>query len=144
MADGLHFIRDLARPAVSGFTRHDAQPRDTLALFHAAAGAVALRRVMSGLFSAVTVLQPWPMKLLVDYALGDAGMFAGLDARRHDLGRRWRTLGLFLINVLLDVVVSWTWMATGQRMVYDLAADVFKRSAERAVSLAAAQRGRLP
>jgi ATP-binding cassette subfamily B protein/subfamily B ATP-binding cassette protein MsbA len=37
------------------------------------------------------------------------------------------TLGLFLINALLDVIVSWTWMATGQRMVYDLTADVFQR-----------------
>jgi ATP-binding cassette subfamily B protein/subfamily B ATP-binding cassette protein MsbA len=83
--------------------------------------------VMSGLFSATTVLQPWPMKLLVDYALGDAGMGAGMSASAMIWFAAGATLGLFLINVLLDVVVSRTWMATGQRMVYDLAADVFER-----------------
>jgi ATP-binding cassette, subfamily B, bacterial len=83
--------------------------------------------VMSGLFSATTVLQPWPMKLLVDFALGDAGTVAGLSASATIWLVAGATLGLFLINVLLDVVVSWTWMATGQRMVYDLTADVFER-----------------
>jgi ATP-binding cassette, subfamily B, bacterial len=82
--------------------------------------------VMSGLFSATTVLQPWPLKLLVDYALGDAGTVAGLSAGAMIWLAAGATLGLFLINVLLDVVVSWTWMATGQRMVYDLTADVFE------------------
>jgi ATP-binding cassette, subfamily B, bacterial len=83
--------------------------------------------VMSGLFSATTVLQPWPLKLLVDSALGDAGTVAGLSAGAMIWLAAGATLGLFLINVLLDVVVSWTWMATGQRMVYDLTADVFER-----------------
>ena len=83
--------------------------------------------LMSGLFSAVTVLQPWPMKVLVDYALGNAGKIAVLSASAMIWGAAGATLGLFLINALLDVVVSWTWMATGQRMVYDLTADVFER-----------------
>jgi ATP-binding cassette subfamily B protein/subfamily B ATP-binding cassette protein MsbA len=83
--------------------------------------------VLSGLFSAVTVLQPWPMKLLVDYALGDAGSIASLSPAGMVWAAALATLGLFLVNALLDVVVSWTWMATGQRMVYDLAADVFAR-----------------
>jgi ATP-binding cassette subfamily B protein len=83
--------------------------------------------VMSALFSATTVLQPWPMKILVDFALGDAGIIAGLSTRTTVWLAACATLGLFLINVLMDVVVSWTWMATGQRMVYDLTADVFGR-----------------
>src|SRR5688500_11613192 len=82
-------------------------------------GRLAALILMSGLFSAVTVLRPWPMKLLVDYALGDAGAFAGLSPTGMVWAAALATLGLFLINALLDVIVSWTWMATGQRMVYD-------------------------
>jgi ATP-binding cassette, subfamily B, bacterial len=83
--------------------------------------------VMSGLFSVTTVLQPWPLKLLVDHALGDAGAIAGMSATATIWFAAGATLGLFLTNVLLDVVVSWTWMAAGQRMVYELTADVFDR-----------------
>jgi ATP-binding cassette subfamily B protein len=82
---------------------------------------------MSGLFSVTTVLQPWPMKLLVDHALGGAGAIAGMSATATIWFAAGATLGLFLINVLLDVVVSWTWMAAGQRMVYEFTADVFGR-----------------
>lgn len=100
--------------------------------FRQQSGRLVALVVMSGLFSAVTVLQPWPMKLLVDYALGDGealgdSELAGWTPASMIWAAAGATLGLFLINVLLDVVVSWTWMATGQGMVYDLAADVFKR-----------------
>jgi ATP-binding cassette subfamily B protein len=83
--------------------------------------------LMSGLFSVTTVLQPWPLKLLVDHALGNAGAIAGMSPSATIWFAAGATLGLFLINVLLDVVVSWTWMAAGQRMVYELTADVFGR-----------------
>lgn len=82
---------------------------------------------MSCLFSAATVLQPWPMKLLVDYALDDTKRSAGLQPITMIWVAAAATLGLFLINAALDVVVSWAWMAAGQRMVYDLATDVFKQ-----------------
>ncbi|MBA3481631.1 MAG: ABC transporter ATP-binding protein, partial [Pirellulales bacterium] len=90
-------------------------------------GRLVALAVMSGMFSAVTVLQPWPMKLLVDYALEETSGFAGWTPAGMIWAAAGATLALFLINVLLDVIVSWTWMATGQGMVYDLAADVFKR-----------------
>jgi ATP-binding cassette subfamily B protein/subfamily B ATP-binding cassette protein MsbA len=37
------------------------------------------------------------------------------------------SLGLFVLNSALDVGLTLTWSATGQRMVYDLAADLFDR-----------------
>jgi ATP-binding cassette subfamily B protein len=82
---------------------------------------------MSGLFSLTTVLHPWPLKLLIDHALGDAGAIAGMSATSTLWVAAGATLGLFVLNVLLDVLVSWTWMAAGQRMVYELTADVFDR-----------------
>jgi ATP-binding cassette subfamily B protein/subfamily B ATP-binding cassette protein MsbA len=82
---------------------------------------------MSCLFSAVAVVQPWPMKLLVDYGLAKAEGSSGLQSVTIVWLAAATTLGLFLINAALDVVVSWAWMAAGQRMVYDLAADTFEQ-----------------
>lgn len=86
--------------------------------------------------SAATVLQPWPMKILVDYALGDMAVPERVDStlRTFSLSASpevlivvagLATLALFLINSAFDVALSWSWVATGQRMVYELAADVF-------------------
>jgi ATP-binding cassette subfamily B protein/subfamily B ATP-binding cassette protein MsbA len=82
---------------------------------------------MSCLFSLVAVLQPWPIKLLVDIALSGGMDSSGLQPVMMIWVAAAATLGLFLINAALDVAVSWAWMAAGQRMVYDLAADVYER-----------------
>jgi ATP-binding cassette, subfamily B, bacterial len=82
---------------------------------------------LSLLLSAVAVLQPWPMKLLVDYALSDANDAIELQPTTMIWVAAAATFGLFLINAALDVVLSWAWMAAGQRMVYDLAADAFDK-----------------
>jgi hypothetical protein len=37
------------------------------------------------------------------------------------------SLGLFALNSALDVGLNWAWASAGQRMVYDLAADLFHR-----------------
>jgi ATP-binding cassette subfamily B protein/subfamily B ATP-binding cassette protein MsbA len=67
------------------------------------------------------------MKLLVDYGLTKAGASSGLTPITIVWLAAATTLGLFLINAALDVAVSWAWMATGQRMVYDLAVDTFEQ-----------------
>jgi ATP-binding cassette subfamily B protein/subfamily B ATP-binding cassette protein MsbA len=82
---------------------------------------------MSCLFSAVAIVQPWPMKLLVDYGLAKAEGPTGLQSVTIVWVAAAATLGLFLINAALDVAVSWAWMAAGQRMVYDLAVDTFEQ-----------------
>jgi ATP-binding cassette subfamily B protein/subfamily B ATP-binding cassette protein MsbA len=82
---------------------------------------------MSCLFSLVTLLQPWPVKVLVDFALGDGHLTLGLSPIVMICLAAAATLGLFLVNAALDVVVSWAWMSAGQRMVYDLAADVYEK-----------------
>src|SRR5207244_10538516 len=37
------------------------------------------------------------------------------------------SLGLFALTSLLDAALLWAWTVAGQRMVYDLAADLFHR-----------------
>ena len=88
--------------------------------------------------STVTALQPWPVKILVDYALGNAAIPVWL----HFLFERISlsltpialviiaalgSLGLFALNSALDITLNLSWSVAGQRMVYDLAGDLFHR-----------------
>jgi ABC-type multidrug transport system fused ATPase/permease subunit len=96
---------------------------------------IALLSVAVSLFSA---LQPWPVKILIDYALGDeplplrvatglsqlgleptAGLLIGLAALA--------SLSFFALSSLFDAVLTWSWSVAGQRMVYELAEDLFRR-----------------
>jgi ATP-binding cassette, subfamily B, bacterial len=82
------------------------------------------------------LLKPWPMKVLVDHGLGDlplspalaglAAVFPGSDTREGLIG--WSiaaTVLLFLLAWALGVAVSYANIGFGQRMVYDLATDLF-------------------
>jgi len=82
------------------------------------------------------LLKPWPMKVLVDYGLGDlplspalaglAAVLPGSDTREGLIG--WSiaaTVLLFLLGWALGVAVSYANIGFGQRMVYDLATDLF-------------------
>ena len=86
----------------------------------------------------VTAFQPWPLKLLVDYGLGDRAAPARLRALVTVLGLApsppvWiglaalASLGLFALTKILQVAQVWLWTLASQRMVYDLAADLFHR-----------------
>ena len=91
-------------------------------------GAVTLLNVPFAL------LQPWPMKLLVDNVLGDATAalpraVAWLPGAATRLGLLGWVVGagvaLFALNTLLEVVLTIGWVKVGQRMVYDFALDLF-------------------
>jgi len=88
--------------------------------------------------SATAVLQPWPIKLLIDHALGHITSptsihlpFKGISLNPTPMVLVFLaaigSLGLFVINSALDVGLTWVWTAAGQHMVYDLAADLFHR-----------------
>jgi ATP-binding cassette, subfamily B, bacterial len=88
--------------------------------------------------SATAALQPWPIKVLVDYALRNDAVPAAILIplqwlRLSDaslaliLTAAAMSLGLFLINSALAVGLSISWNMAGQHMVYDLAGDVFAR-----------------
>jgi ATP-binding cassette, subfamily B, bacterial len=101
-------------------------------------GILAAIVLMTVGVSAAAVLQPWPMKILIDHALGDVEPPAWLVASLHAVSLDATpailvllagviTLALFALSSALDAGLSWAWMAAGQGMVYELAADVFAR-----------------
>jgi ATP-binding cassette subfamily B protein/subfamily B ATP-binding cassette protein MsbA len=84
----------------------------------------------------VDLLKPWPLKILVDYGLGGQALTAPLAAVAALLpGSSTReglitwsvaaTVALFVISWALGVVTTYANIGFGQRMVYDLAADLF-------------------
>jgi ATP-binding cassette subfamily B protein len=88
--------------------------------------------------TALSVLQPWPLKLLVDYALGQVALPQTLISLLNSLSISDRpftiillaaisSFGIFVIKSSLDMGLSLGWTAYGQRMVYELAADLFNR-----------------
>jgi ATP-binding cassette subfamily B protein/subfamily B ATP-binding cassette protein MsbA len=88
--------------------------------------------------SAAAALQPWPMKLLVDYGLGHADTPDSIAATLELLGvtaspmamvilAALATLVLFVVTSALGVGLSVSWSMAGQRMAYSLAGDLFAR-----------------
>lgn len=92
------------------------------------------------LSSATAALQPWPMKLLVDYALNPTAVSAPSSDELSEIARRmgsppgpWTlvmaaaaaSLGLFVLNSALSVALGLSWSQAGLRMVYGLAGDLF-------------------
>src|ERR1051325_4068575 len=97
------------------------------------------------LASAFMAIQPWPMKLAVDYVLGGKPLPDG--AQKVFLGlslQPTRTtllivtvvggLAIFLISSTLEAILTWSWTVAGRRMVYDLAEDLFARLQRRSLS----------
>jgi ATP-binding cassette subfamily B protein/subfamily B ATP-binding cassette protein MsbA len=88
--------------------------------------------------SAVAALQPWPLKVLVDYALGGVSVplfikiiFEYLPWQLNSLAMVFSAgvagIVLFAINSLIDLSFTMTLATMGRRMVYQLAADLYTR-----------------
>jgi ATP-binding cassette subfamily B protein/subfamily B ATP-binding cassette protein MsbA len=88
--------------------------------------------------AALAALQPWPLKLLVDCALGDGRLPAVVSQALKVASLPTSGLALigvaavaslivFALNSSVDVVLTWAWARGGQRMVYRLAADLLQR-----------------
>jgi ATP-binding cassette, subfamily B, bacterial len=82
------------------------------------------------------VLKPWPLKVIVDHGLGSqpltpaiaglAALLPGTESREGLIG--WSvvaTVVLFLMAWAINVASSYANIGFGQRMVYDLATDLF-------------------
>jgi ATP-binding cassette subfamily B protein/subfamily B ATP-binding cassette protein MsbA len=87
---------------------------------------------LTALSSACSLLQPWPMKVLVDQVLGPElpgpvlGLLPGVGSARGLLA--WVVLAgllLFAVTALVDVLLTRAWVRVGQQTVYDLAGDLF-------------------
>jgi ATP-binding cassette subfamily B protein len=94
--------------------------------------------IFTTLASAAASLQPWPVKILVDYGLRSEAVPDGLASAIDRIGvprsatalillAAATSLGLFAMNSALTVALSVSWSVAGQRMVYDVAGDVFAR-----------------
>ena len=100
--------------------------------------------VVTLLSTAFGLLQPWPIKLLVDNVLGGkplpnvlrrgAGVLPGVDTTEGLLV--WVVVAglvVFAVNSAVDVVLTFAWIRVGQRMVYDLAGDLFAHTLRRSL-----------
>jgi ABC-type multidrug transport system fused ATPase/permease subunit len=108
------------------------------------------RRLFSLIFvatlaaSVLAVLQPLPLKLLVDHVLGDVAlppwlqsMFAALSFEPTPVRLLSAivvaSLALFALHSVLDVGLTWAWTLAGRRMVYAVAEDLFARLQRRSL-----------
>ncbi len=94
--------------------------------------------------SALTALQPWPMKLLADHVLGKLPVSPDFKdvLAVFDLQPTPTVLLvlvvvgsflLFILNSLFEVGLIQSWTVGGRRMVYELAADLFARLQRRSL-----------
>lgn len=88
--------------------------------------------------SITTALQPWPLKLMVDSALGGqpvpvllkqgfAMLAVNIDPISLIVFAALASLGLYCLNAALDVGLTWMWGEIGQSMVYDLSGQLFQQ-----------------
>jgi ATP-binding cassette subfamily B protein/subfamily B ATP-binding cassette protein MsbA len=98
-------------------------------------GLIAVLAVMLAKIG-LDLLKPWPLKVMIDYGLGDrplppglarlAAVLPGSETREGIIG--WSvaaTVAFFLLAWALGVASSYANIGFGQRMVYDLATDLF-------------------
>jgi ATP-binding cassette, subfamily B, bacterial len=100
--------------------------------------------LMTILASALAVVQPWPMKVVVDYVLQQVPMpgwlksfcsaFPIASTRSGLVGvAALSGLLLFGLSSAIETALTWAWTMAGRRMVYDLAEDLFARLQRRSV-----------
>ncbi len=86
--------------------------------------------------SAIAVLQPWPIKILVDHALNNVPVPTLITSSLHFFSlipspviliivAALSSLFLFVLNSVFDSGLTLAWAAASQRMIYDLAGDLF-------------------
>src|SRR5262245_57444165 len=98
----------------------------------------ALLAILSLTFisAAVAALQPWPLKILIDYGLGGAPLpqwahaaltGIGLSASAFMLIALAAIAGMLvlLFDAMLDARITLVWSRAGQRMIYRVATAVF-------------------
>jgi ATP-binding cassette, subfamily B, bacterial len=79
--------------------------------------------------AALATLQPWPLKILIDFALGDDSFPLFFDATPFNLviAASVLSLVLYTLNSAVNSVLVWVWTAAGNKMVYHLSVDLFGR-----------------
>src|SRR5687767_10813285 len=97
--------------------------------------ALTIILVLTAAGSALAALQPWPMKILVDSGLGNTPLPNSWLAALTTLGlpataavvvisAAFASLALFALNAAVDAGLTLGWAVAGQRMVFQLTADL--------------------
>ncbi len=97
------------------------------------------------LSSAVALLQPWPIQILVDHVLAGhptpawlASLRAQLPAAADPVGAAaWIAFGsliVFALDAVIDVALTISWLRVAQRSVYRLATRLFARLQRRSIA----------
>src|SRR5688572_12980411 len=92
--------------------------------------------IITLLSTAFSLLQPLPMKILVDHVFDQKPVSEALALVLNWIPWSASTRGLlfwvavaglliFAINSALDIILTFSWIRVGQRMVYDLMRDIF-------------------
>jgi ATP-binding cassette subfamily B protein/subfamily B ATP-binding cassette protein MsbA len=89
--------------------------------------------------SGLAVVQPWPLKLLVDTVFGSQTPPAWLGLAGNNPGALIvvAAIGCYLaygLTSLVEVAMTYGWMRAGQRMVYDVAADLYDKLQARSLA----------
>ena len=99
---------------------------------------LAVILLLTALTAGTAALQPLPMKLLIDYGVRGAALpawlqrwfeFAGLGTTSANVIVIAAILGVvvFAVQSAVDAAQTWAWSLAGQRMVYGLAIDLFRK-----------------
>ena len=97
--------------------------------------------ILASLFA---LLHPWPLQVLVDHVLGHApqpgwltrvrAMLPGASSDRVAAGYVAGVgLVIFALDAMLDVLLTFSWIRVGQRMVYDLSCTLYSRALRRSL-----------
>jgi ABC-type multidrug transport system fused ATPase/permease subunit len=107
-------------------------------------GLLVLIFALTLIAAGLVVLQPWPMKLLIDNVLGTAPVPPPMNHFLAAFGFNPTTsamlvlvvfggLLLFALNSAVNAALTWGWTIAGRRMVYDVAQDLFSRLQRRSL-----------
>lgn len=87
--------------------------------------------VLTLVSAGMVVLTPWPLKILIDHALGDApldgwplSLLSGLSASHLILVAAGAALVITLLGTVVENMLLWSWSIAGQRMVHRFASDI--------------------
>jgi ATP-binding cassette, subfamily B, bacterial len=92
--------------------------------------------IVTLLSSATSLLQPWPLKILVDYVFDQKPVPAGIKVVLDWIP--WTATGrgllfwaaasglfIFAVNTAFSMFLTFSWIRVGRKMVYDLMRDIF-------------------
>jgi len=93
---------------------------------------LSLLLLLTVISAGLATLSPWPLKLLVDHALGDQAIKITALSFLNNWSAPWLialaaslSLLISLVFMLVTNLLTWGWSVAGQRMVYRFATDLF-------------------